>query len=592
VGAAVAVTLGGGTLGIAHAVLSSGQRSSFVPMPPCRLFDTRPAPDNVGSRATAIGAGETFTQQVTGTNGQCVIPDDAVAVAMNVTVVGGTAASYLTVYPADVPTHPLASNLNWVPGTAPTPNKVDTKLSPTGAVNVFNLTGTVNVLADVVGYYADHNHDDRYYTKAEVDQKVTGGGGGGGVPGPAGPTGQTGPPGLTGAAGLAGVGGANPGHLLTTVDVRPGTFDAVGYNMSATIGADGLPVMSYFEFTNGDLWVTHCNDVACAGQDETRSLVAAAGNVGQFSSIAIGTDGFPVVAFYDLANKDLMFAHCNDVACAGQNESVVTIDTGAGGDDGQYTSTAIGTDGNPIISYYDVTKQRLRVVHCVDIGCSTPVVPTIVDGGNVGQYSSIAIGHDGLPVISYYAAGIDNLRVAKCADVACSTSQISNFTGQGWDNAGLGKFSSLAIDPLGFPVISSRVEGFGVTALVVVRCGDPTCFVVLGTIKATDVDSVNQHSVGQYSSIAIGSDGLPVVSEYDFTSGDLRVVHCADLACDAANSGLTVNVIDTANDVGLFPSVTIGVDDLPLIAYQDASFGAVKVAHCANVRCIPNVRTR
>jgi hypothetical protein len=73
-----------------------------------------------------------------------------------------------------------------------------------------------------------------------------------------------------------------------------------------------------------------------------------------------------------------------------------------------------------------------------------------VDGGIVGQYSSIAVGHDGLPVISYYGAGIDNLRVAACADVACSTSQISNFTGQGWDNAGLGKFSSLTIDPFGF----------------------------------------------------------------------------------------------------------------------------------------------
>jgi hypothetical protein len=27
-------------------------------------------------------------------------------------------------------------------------------------------------LADVVGYYADHNHDDRYYTKAQIDTSV------------------------------------------------------------------------------------------------------------------------------------------------------------------------------------------------------------------------------------------------------------------------------------------------------------------------------------------------------------------------------------------------------------------------------------
>jgi len=31
----------------------------------------------------------------------------------------------------------------------------------------------VNVIADIVGYYADHNHDDRYYTKGQVDEKLS-----------------------------------------------------------------------------------------------------------------------------------------------------------------------------------------------------------------------------------------------------------------------------------------------------------------------------------------------------------------------------------------------------------------------------------
>jgi hypothetical protein len=40
-------------------------------------------------------------------------------------------------------------------------------LSTTGAVKFFNFSGSVDVLADVVGYYDDHNFDDRYYTKAQ-----------------------------------------------------------------------------------------------------------------------------------------------------------------------------------------------------------------------------------------------------------------------------------------------------------------------------------------------------------------------------------------------------------------------------------------
>jgi hypothetical protein len=148
-----------------------GAGTVFVPITPCRLFDTRPAPANVGPRNTPLGPGEAYIQAVTGTNGNCSIPVQASAVALNVTTVDATASSFLTVWPADA-TQPLASNLNWVAGAPPTPNKVDVKLSADGKVKLFNNGGTVNVLADVVGYYADHNHDDRYYTKAEVDARA------------------------------------------------------------------------------------------------------------------------------------------------------------------------------------------------------------------------------------------------------------------------------------------------------------------------------------------------------------------------------------------------------------------------------------
>ncbi len=164
VGAALAVAVGaGGGIAITNAAVSSGERDVFVPITPCRLLDTRAA-SQVGPRATPIGAGETYTQVVRGTNGNCTISPDAIAVAMNVTVVDGTAGSFLTVWPSDA-AKPLASSLNWQAGQAATPNKVDVRLSADGKVSFFNLGGTVNVIADVVGFYADHNFDDRYLPK-------------------------------------------------------------------------------------------------------------------------------------------------------------------------------------------------------------------------------------------------------------------------------------------------------------------------------------------------------------------------------------------------------------------------------------------
>lgn len=162
------------------AMSDDGAASLYVPMTPCRLLDTRPGPDQVGGRSTPIGAGETYVQPVTGTHGNCVVPDDATAIAMNATAVGATAPSFATFFPSGA-TQPLASNLNYLPGQAPSPNKVDVQLGGDGSIGVYNAFGTVDMVIDVTGYYSDGPIREletslaakadvaSVYTKAEVD---------------------------------------------------------------------------------------------------------------------------------------------------------------------------------------------------------------------------------------------------------------------------------------------------------------------------------------------------------------------------------------------------------------------------------------
>lgn len=128
--------------------------TTYVPLEPCRLLDTR-ASATQGERRAPLAAGETFTAQVTGTNGDCVgIPADATAVALNVTSINPTARSFLTLYPADQAVRPTVSSLNWVADQPPAPNKVDVKLSDDGAIKLFNNAGDVGVFIDVAGYYS------------------------------------------------------------------------------------------------------------------------------------------------------------------------------------------------------------------------------------------------------------------------------------------------------------------------------------------------------------------------------------------------------------------------------------------------------
>jgi hypothetical protein len=164
-GAVVAITLS--AAGVGTASVGSGERTVFVPITPCRIIDTRPA-FQVGPRATPLGPNQTYTVSAHGTNGRCTIPADAVALSLNVTAVGATLPTFLTIWAAGQ-ARPDSSSLNPAPGQPPTPNAVATDLSGAGQFSIYNLQGNVHVLADVNGYYADHHHDDRYYQKSHVD---------------------------------------------------------------------------------------------------------------------------------------------------------------------------------------------------------------------------------------------------------------------------------------------------------------------------------------------------------------------------------------------------------------------------------------
>jgi len=119
----------------------------YHPVTPARILDTRSGPGPIG----AVGPGGEITVDVTGVGTVPANPWDVSSVVVNVTVTGGTANSFLTVYPSGV-TRPLASNLNFVAGQT-VPNLVTVKVGADGNVKVFNAAGQTHVIFDVVGWY-------------------------------------------------------------------------------------------------------------------------------------------------------------------------------------------------------------------------------------------------------------------------------------------------------------------------------------------------------------------------------------------------------------------------------------------------------
>jgi len=72
-------------------------------------------------------------------------------VVANVTVTGGTAQSFVSVWPSGQ-AQPNVSNLNLMAGQT-IPNLVNVKIGTGGAIRIANAVGSVDVIVDVVGYF-------------------------------------------------------------------------------------------------------------------------------------------------------------------------------------------------------------------------------------------------------------------------------------------------------------------------------------------------------------------------------------------------------------------------------------------------------
>ncbi|MCZ4083247.1 hypothetical protein O1W17_14500, partial [Streptomyces sp. H34-S5] len=123
----------------------SATGSTYSSGNPVRLLDTR---DGTGARTGAVGQGGAVSLRVAGAEG---VPVDGVtAVILNVTVTNPTTAGHLIVHPYGV-TRPNVSNLNFTAGQ--TVSNLVVVPVVDGKVTFYNHSGSVDVIADLSGYF-------------------------------------------------------------------------------------------------------------------------------------------------------------------------------------------------------------------------------------------------------------------------------------------------------------------------------------------------------------------------------------------------------------------------------------------------------
>jgi len=119
--------------------------TQIVPVVPVRLLDTR---TGIGAAPIKLAGGGIVELLVTGpTSG---VPDDAAAVALNVTATEADADGFITVWPCGAE-RPTASNLNVTAGGT-IPNLVVAKVGAAGKVCLFAQRGT-HLIADLNAFW-------------------------------------------------------------------------------------------------------------------------------------------------------------------------------------------------------------------------------------------------------------------------------------------------------------------------------------------------------------------------------------------------------------------------------------------------------
>jgi hypothetical protein len=352
--------------------------------------------------------------------------------------------------------------------------------------------------------------------------------------------------------------------------------DGGGQYTSIALDVSGFPVISHYDPASGDLKTVHCGNAACSSGN-TLASPDTTNDVGKYGSLKLDASGNPVVSYFDESVFDLRLLHCGNANCTAGNtttspDSSITTSTGL------YSSLALDGSGNPVVSYHEVPHDGLKVLRCNNPTC-TSYGSTFADPGNiVGPYTSIALDASGFPVVSYYDETNRDLKVVHCGNATCT----SGNTITSPDSAvAVGQYTSIALDTSGNPVVSYYDQSGG--DLKVLHCGNPNC-TSGNTIMSPDTTG----DVGKYSSIRLDGSGHPVVSYYDASGANLRVLHCGDPACA---SGSVTTTPDSTGDVGQYTSLALDASGNPVVSYYDATNGLLKVLHCGDPACSPPTPT-
>ncbi len=316
-----------------------------------------------------------------------------------------------------------------------------------------------------------------------------------------------------------------------------------GEHTSLALSPTDQVYIGYYDVSSGQPRVVERSGTANSWLLRSWEPFSLTDNVGQYTSLAVGSDGVPRIAYYDETDGALKYAAWNGSAFVPSRVDFI-------GDVGQYASLALNaTTNEPRIAYYNATTMELNYVEQNGGNWSAPeVVPN--PGIDAGQYASLALDATGRPHIAYYDATNGSLLYA---------SKLVTWTVESVDADGdVGRHASIAVDQLTGQVHVSYYNSTNGSLKYATRT------VAWSTPEVVDAAA----NVGQYTSIALNSTRNPSIAYHDATNLDLKFA-----TWNPSTFTWETQTLLSEGHVGLYNSLKFDSTDRPHIAHYSFETG-------------------
>lgn len=325
------------------------------------------------------------------------------------------------------------------------------------------------------------------------------------------------PPGMS-LRGIGSGGSAICNHALS-YPVADGVYGRGGL----ALRADGRPVFSGLDVGSGQLRVGQCLDPGCMAV--SYAVLDTPGTIGEASALAIRPDGRPVVVYGITVSgtPQLRLRICDQAACT--SSSIVTVDA-SGVYTGGSVSLALRSDGTPLVGYRDSVNADLRAYICDNPACSTGQPRLIEGSGDTGEFNAVGWGASGFPLLSYINATQGQARLYLCGNANCSAG-IARILG-----TAAGGMTRFVVRANGRPLVAWHEVSGGSVIPRVYDCSDADC--LAGT--ATPLPAVAGGSGATSIAIALRANGNPVLAYGRIGRASTIVYNCINTTCSSGTA--------------------------------------------------------